>query len=176
MQCHYSLCSLWNTWDSWAYGKLRTERRYDPQFRGPTLPFGSEIFNHPISTRVKSKLRQISSKVVEVEGRVPLDRRGTRRRSERQRCIRSLCQKIQRERSENSSVGGQFSVWQRFKKDRKVHIVTPPTRVDLVRMLLRISVDALQEKERFWKLFCGDIMFEPRKIHARLVRNHFLFH
>ena len=22
---------------------------------------------------------------------------------------------------------------------------------------------ALQEKEHFWKLFCGDIMFEPRK-------------
>ena len=47
-------------------GKLRTERRYDPQFRGPTLPFGSEIFNHPIYTRDESKLRQISSEVLEV--------------------------------------------------------------------------------------------------------------
>ena len=47
-------------------GKLRTERRYDPQFRGPTFPFGSEIFNPPISTRDESKLRQISSEVLEV--------------------------------------------------------------------------------------------------------------
>ena len=39
------------------------------------------------------------------ERRVPLDRRGTRRRSERQRCIRSLRQKIQRERS------GEFKCW-----------------------------------------------------------------
>ena len=48
----------------WADGKTQYESRYDTPFRGPIIPYGTEIFHHPVSTKDQNRLHQFSSSKV----------------------------------------------------------------------------------------------------------------
>ena len=104
---HARLISRW---------KSSYERRYDTPFRARTVPFGSKIFYHPISTRdQKNRLHQFSSVVLK-------------------------CNLIGYALNAGGGWTGERLVADaeelknnQYHKQKMVRIVIPPTRVDLIR-------------------------------------------
>ena len=55
MECY---CCLRNVTDLLSDGKTPYERRFGQPFKGPIIPFGAMVENHPISMRAQSRLHQ----------------------------------------------------------------------------------------------------------------------
>ena len=55
MECY---CYLRNVKDLLADGKTRYERRFGEPFKGPVIPFGAMVENHPLSAKDLSRLLQ----------------------------------------------------------------------------------------------------------------------
>ena len=60
MECY---CCLRNVQDLVSGGKTPYERRFGEPFKGPKIPFGSMIEDHPISAKDMSGLHQLGKKV-----------------------------------------------------------------------------------------------------------------
>ena len=61
MEC---CCSLRNVQDLLADRKTPCERRFGERFKGPIIPFGAMIENHPIPARDSSRIHHFGKKVL----------------------------------------------------------------------------------------------------------------
>ena len=57
-------CHQGNFQDLLEDGKTPRERRFGEPFKGPVIPFGALVENHPISSRAQSRLHQFGKKVL----------------------------------------------------------------------------------------------------------------
>ena len=62
--CGMPLQSFRNVQDLLTEEKTPYETRFGEPFKGPTIPFGALVENHPISTRDQSRLHQFGKKVL----------------------------------------------------------------------------------------------------------------
>ena len=61
MECY---CYLRDVQDLFADGKTHYERRFGEPFKGPIIPFGALVEDHPIVTRDQARLHQLGKKIL----------------------------------------------------------------------------------------------------------------